>query len=651
MAFTAPIKDHRSERQIFAGRVVVAAVFAVLLLGVVVGRLVQLQVMQYEQFEEQAQGNRIRIEAVPPNRGLILDRKGRVLAENIPTYQLELIPEQVGDLEDTLDRLAALRLIDAEEIPNIVELSRQGPRFKPVTLRFRLSDEEIANFAVHRPNFPGVDFQPRLVRHYPHGEAIAHIVGYVGSISTNDLQRLDGARYAGTQHTGKSGVEYFNETRLHGIPGYRQIVTNARGRQVPIDSRDALANILEGEQPQPGTNLFLSVDLDLQELATELMTDRRGSIVAMDPTNGEVLALISAPAFDPNAFALGMTPSEFNALQFDPDQPLFNRAVRGNYPPGSTIKPMLALAALETGATNLTRRTMCRGFYTLPGSTHRYRDWRPEGHGELDLHDAIAESCDVYFYEISRDIGIDKMHEYLTRFGLGRATGVDMTGELGGLIPSREWKRSAFRERADQVWFPGETVIASIGQGYMLATPLQLASATSALAMRGARFKPRLVAATEDSLTGERRLTDPVQLADVGIDNEFYWDSIITAMNDVLQGARGTARATGMNAPYTMAGKSGTAQVFSVAQEDTYDEEEIEERLRDHALFISFAPIEDPRIAVAVVIENGSSGSRVAAPIAKAIMDRYLGLDADVDIAAASDNDEAADEAAETDAL
>ena len=627
MAFTAPIKDHRSERQIFTGRVVVSAVFAVLLLGIVVGRLVQLQVMQYEQFEEQAQGNRIRIEAVPPNRGLILDRKGRVLAENIPTYQLELIPEQVDDLEDTLARLASLQLIDAEEIPNIQQLSRQGPRFKPVTLRFRLSDEEIANFAVHRPNFPGVDFKPRLVRHYPHGEAIAHIVGYVGSISTSDLQRLDVARYAGTQHTGKSGVEYFNEGNLHGIPGYRQVVTNARGRQVPIESRDDIDGILEGERPEPGTNLFLSIDLDLQELATELMDGKRGSIVAMDPTNGEVLTLVSAPAFDPNAFAIGMTPSEFNALQYDPDQPLFNRAVRGNYPPGSTIKPMLALAALQTGATNLTRRTMCRGFYTLPGSTHRYRDWRPEGHGELDLHDAIAESCDVYFYEISRDIGIDQMHDYLTRFGLGRATGVDMTGELSGLVPSRDWKRKAFRERADQVWFPGETVIASIGQGYMLATPLQLANATSALAMRGVRFKPRLVAATEDSLTGQRELSTPVQLADVGIDNEFYWDSIIAAMNDVLQGARGTARATGMNAPYTMAGKSGTAQVFSVAQEETYDEEEIEERLRDHALFISFAPIEDPRIAVVVVIENGSSGSRVAAPIAKAMMDRYLGFD------------------------
>jgi penicillin-binding protein 2 len=625
VSLIAPIKDHHSERQTFTARVVVCAVFGILLFGIVVARLVQLQVLQYEQFEEQAQGNRFRIEAVPPNRGLILDRRGRVLAENVPTYQLELIPEQVADIEATLQRLAALGLIETESIPRILELSRRGPRFKPVTLRVRLSDEEIAEFAIHRPNFPGVDFQPRLVRHYPNGELVAHIVGYVGAISSSDLARLDGARYAGTQHTGKTGVEYFNENRLHGTPGYQQIITNARGRQVPIESRDGADALLEGERPEPGANLYLSIDLDLQELATRLMAGKRGSVVAIDPNNGELLALVSAPTFDPNAFALGMTSAEFNALQYDPDQPLFNRAVRGNYPPGSTIKPIIALAALETGATNLTRRSFCRGFYTLPGSTHRYRDWRPQGHGEVDLHDALAQSCDVYFYEISRDIGIDAMHSYLTMFGLGQSTGIDMTGELTGLVPSREWKRRAFRDRADQVWFPGETVIASIGQGYLLATPLQLANATATLAMRGVRYEPHIVAASEDPLTGERSLIEPVRHPDVGIENEFYWESVVAAMNDVLQGATGTARATGSGAPYTMAGKSGTAQVFSVAQEETYDEEEIEERLRDHALFVAFAPVEAPAIAVAVVVENGSSGSRVAAPIARAIMDMHLG--------------------------
>jgi len=321
-----------------------------------------------------------------------------------------------------------------------------------------------------------------------------------------------------------------------------------------------------------------------------------------------------------------MSPSEYNLLQNNEDRPLFNRAVRGSYPPGSTIKPMISLAALEVGATNLTRRTVCIGWYSLPGSSHRYRDWRPEGHGEVDLHDAISQSCDVYFYEISRDIGIDTMHQYLNQFGLGQETGLDMIGESDGLVPSRAWKKQAFRERADQVWFPGETIIASIGQGYMLATPLQLANATAALATRGKRYRPHLVAAIEDPLTGERDITIPERLADVKIENEFYWDNILAAMHEVIQGETGTARAAGLGAPYLMAGKSGTAQVFSIAQEEKYEEEEIEERLRDHALFIAYAPLDAPQIAVAVVIENGSSGSRIAAPIARAVMDQHLGF-------------------------
>jgi len=625
MSLLSPIKDHFTERQLFLSRIALSILLGTLALGIVIARLVQLQIIDYEHFAEQAQGNRLRIQAIPPTRGLIFDRKGRVLAENIPTYQLELIPEQVRDIDDTLRRLEELGLIEEEDIPRIIQASRTGPRFKPVTLRFRLDEEEIANFAIRRPRFPGVDFQPRLVRHYPHGEYTSHAVGYVGAISVEDLERLDEAAYAGTVHTGKTGAEFINEDNLHGDPGYRQVVTNARGREVAVDTRDPSNAIPEGEQPVPGLNVYLSIDLDLQVLATDLLRGHRGSVVAIDPNNGEVLALVSSPSFDPNFFPLGMTRTEFNALQFNLDQPLFNRAVRGSYPPGSTIKPMLALAALETGATNLTRRTLCRGFYTLPGSTHRYRDWRPEGHGEVDLHDAIAESCDVYFYEISRDIGIDSMHAYLTRFGLGSPTGIDISGEMHGLVPSREWKRRAFRERADQVWFPGETVIASIGQGYMLATPLQLANSTAALSMRGQRYRPRLTIAVEETVNGGRREIAPSPLPNVGIENEFYWESVLGAMHDVMQGETGTARATGRGAPYTMAGKSGTAQVFSIAQEEEYDEEEVEERLRDHALFIAFAPVEEPRIAVAVVIENGSSGSRVAAPIARAVMDKYLG--------------------------
>ena len=416
---------------------------------------------------------------------------------------------------------------------------------------------------------------------------------------------------------------------MHGTVGYRQVVTNARGRQLPAEAGDIGGGLLEGDSPTPGHNLYLSLDLELQRIATEALAGKRGAIVAIDPNNGEILALVSAPSFDPNAFATGMSPSQFNELQNNENRPLFNRAVRGSYPPGSTIKPMLALAALETGATNLTRRTVCIGHYSLPGSTHRYRDWKPEGHGEVDLHDAISQSCDVYFYEISRDIGIDRMHYYLDQFGLGQETGLDMVGEANGLVPSRAWKRQAFRERADQVWFPGETVIASIGQGYMLASPLQLANATAALASRGKRFKPHLVAAIEDPISGSRTLIAPERLPDVNIENDYFWDSILAGMRDVMQSEVGTARAVGLGAPYEMAGKSGTAQVFSLSQDEEYDEEEIAERLRDHALFIAFAPFNDPRIAVAVVVENGTSGSRVAAPIARAIMDQYLGYASD----------------------
>ena len=625
MDLLSPIRDHQSERRLFIGRVILASIIGFLLLSAVIARLVQLQVFDYEVFAAQSQGNRVRIQAVPPIRGLVLDRRGRVLAENLPAYQLELIPEQVADIDDTLQRLATLGVIEAENIPGFKDLSVSGPRFKPVTLNLRLTDEEIANFAIQRPRFPGVDFQPRLIRHYPYGEAVAHAVGYVGALSRNDLQRLDFSSYAGTAQTGKTGVENSYEMNLHGDVGYRHLVSNALGRQIPTDSRELADSLPGNEMPAPGQNLYLSLDLDLQLLATKALEGRRGAVVALDPWTGEILALVSAPTFDPNLFAVGMSTTQFAGLQEDLESPLFNRAIRGTYPPGSTIKPMLALAALETGVTNLTRKNVCHGFFMLPNTTHRYRDWKPEGHGEMDLHDAIAQSCDVYFYAISVDIGIDNMHLFLDQFGLGNPTGIDIDGEHTGLVPSREWKRAAFRAPADQRWFHGETVIASIGQGYMLATPLQLASAAGALATRGARYEPHIVAAVEDTLTGQRTLTSPRRLADVAIDNQEHWDGVITAMHDVMQSVRGTAWATGGNAPYQMAGKSGTAQVFSLSQDDEYNEEDIEERLRDHALFISFAPLENPRIAVAVIVENGSSGSRVAAPIARAIMDEYLG--------------------------
>ena len=629
MRLLSPIKDHHSERRLFIGRAILSSVVSVILLAVVIARLVQLQVFDHELFAEKSQGNRVRIEAVPPIRGLMFDRKGRVIAENLPAYQLELIPEQVDDLDDTLKRLAAINLISADDIPRFAAISRSGQQFKPVTLKFRLTDEEIANFAIQRPRFAGVDFRPRLVRHYPHGGLFAHAVGYVGALDTSDMQRLDSARYTGTSHTGKTGVESSFEDSLHGEAGFRHLIANARGRRVPANTSELLDSLPLDETANPGFNIHLSLDLDLQQIAFDAMEGRRGAVVALDPTTGEVLALVSTPSFDPNLFAVGMSTSQYGELRDDPDRPLFNRAVRGTYPPGSIIKPILALAALETGATNLTRKSTCIGFFQLPGDDHRYRDWKPEGHGPVDVHDAIAQSCDVYFYEISGKLGIDNMHDYLTRFGLGSQTGIDVLGERPGLVPSREWKRNNFRDRDNKRWYHGETVIASIGQGFMLATPLQLASVAGTLATRGARYRPHLVLAVEDPLSGAREVIEPEWLGNIAIGNEAHWDSVLGAMHDVMQGPKGTARAIGSGAPYQMAGKSGTAQVVSIAQDEEYDEEELEERLRDHALFISFAPFDDPRIVVAVIVENGSSGSSVAAPIAKAVMDEYLGYSDD----------------------
>jgi penicillin-binding protein 2 len=629
MRLLEPLKDHHSERRLFISRVVFSAIVSFVVLGLVVARLVQLQVFDHELFAEKSQGNRVRIKSVPPIRGLVFDRKGRVIAENLPAYQLELIPEQVADIADTLQRLAAIGLIDEADIARLEKLSHSGQRFKPVTLKFRLSDKEIANFAIQRPRFPGVDFQPRLVRHYPQGELFAHAAGYVGAVSEADLKRLDAARYAGTSHTGKTGVERSFEAKLHGEAGYRHVISNARGRQVPANPNELLDELLVDQSAKPGANVYLTLDMDLQRIATTALDGRRGAVVAIDPGNGDILALVSTPSFDPNLFALGMSRAQYAELRDSPDRPLFNRALAGSYPPGSTIKPMLALAALATGATNLTRKSVCIGYFTLPDSEHRYRDWKPAGHGPVDLHDAIAQSCDVYFYEMSGRLGIDNMHHYLTQFGLGQIAEIDVAGERPGIVPSREWKRNNFNDRDNQRWYHGETVIASIGQGFMLATPLQLAVAAGTLGKRGERYRPRLVAATEDVLTGERTLIQPVRLDDVDIQNDFYWDNVLQAMHDVMQGPRGTARATGSGAPYEMAGKSGTSQVVSIAQDAEYDEDEIAERLRDHALFISFAPFDDPKIAVAVVVENGSSGSNVAAPIARALMDEYLGYGAD----------------------
>ena len=615
------IKDHRKEKELFLNRTIISIFVGLLLISVVLIRLYQLQVVENEFFVEKAHGNRINIRATLPPRGIIYDRNGRILAENKTAFQLELIPEQVKDIDDSLMRLSNLGLIDNESINSIKTEIKKSQQFKPVTIRTSLTDSDIAEFAVNMPNFSGINLQPRLIRNYPYSEATSHVVGYLGAVSKNDLIKLNRSSYDPNEKIGKTGSELFNEDHLHGVPGFNQFIANARGREIPIKT-DSI--FLEKKLPEPGSNIYLTVDLELQRLATELLGGRKGAVVAIDPNNGEILSLVSSPTFNPNIFSNTLTTDQFNELQSNEDQPLFNRAVLGTYSPGSTIKPILGLAALEIGATNLTRRHVCKGYYSLPGNSHRYRDWLHTGHGSINLHAAISQSCDVYFYEISNEIGIDRMHQYLDAFGLGQKTNIELTGERIGLIPSTKWKQNMFRREEDKIWYPGETVIASIGQGYMLATPLQLANATAALATRGKRFQAKLILATENPINKEKKYKNSTQLNDIEISNQKYWEEVVSSMHNVMQG-NGTAQNAGLDAPYRMAGKSGTVQVISVGQEEEYDETLLEERFLDHALFVAFAPLENPKIAVSVIIENGQSGSRVAAPIARAIMDKYLG--------------------------
>ena len=615
------IKDHRKEKELFLNRTIISIFVGLLLISAVLIRLYQLQVVENEFFVEKAHGNRINIRATLPPRGIIYDRNGRILAENKTAFQLELIPEQVKDIDDSLMRLSNLGLIDNESINSIKTEIKKSQQFKPVTIRTSLTDSDIAEFAVNMPNFSGINLQPRLIRNYPYSEATSHVVGYLGAVSKNDLIKFNRSSYDPNEKIGKTGSELFNEDHLHGVPGFNQFIANARGREIPIKTESIF---LEKKLPEPGSNIYLTVDLELQRLATELLGGRKGAVVAIDPNNGEILSLVSSPTFNPNIFSNTLTTDQFNELQSNEDQPLFNRAVLGTYSPGSTIKPILGLAALEIGATNLTRRHVCKGYYSLPGNSHRYRDWLHTGHGSINLHAAISQSCDVYFYEISNEIGIDRMHQYLDAFGLGQKTNIELTGERIGLIPSTKWKQNMFRREEDKIWYPGETVIASIGQGYMLATPLQLANATAALATRGKRFQAKLILATENPINKEKKYKNSTQLNDIEISNQKYWEEVVSAMHNVMQG-NGTAQNAGLDAPYRMAGKSGTVQVISVGQEEEYDETLLEERFLDHALFVAFAPLENPKIAVSVIIENGQSGSRVAAPIARAIMDKYLG--------------------------
>ena len=635
MSRSVRIKDHHAEQQLFDQRAIAAGVIIALAIGAVIARLVWLQVIKYDYFLDLSQGNRIKIEPIPPNRGLILDRNGVPLATNAPSYQLELRREQVPDLDATLAGLSDIGLLDSDDIPAIKKDIRTRRIFDAVPIKLQLNEEELARFAARRHNFPGVDVKPRLTRYYPLGVSSVHATGYVGAISEEDKKTLNIDDYAGTTLTGKSGVEKAYESELHGTAGLQQLLVNAQGRSVERIGRARVD--LVRKEPVAGNDLFLTIDQHVQQVAEEALRTQRGSVVAIDPSNGDVIAFVSTPAFDPNLFARGLSRAQYLALTNDPERPMYDRAIRGVYPPGSTIKPLMGLAALQYGVVTPDHTELCRGMFRLPRVSRPWRDWNWDkgGHGPVNMRKAIATSCDVYFYDTANIMGIDRIHDFLEQFGLGAPTGIDIPGELTGILPSTKWKRTRFKQAEMQQWYPGDTISVGIGQGYMSATPLQLAHFAAAIAARGLRFQPRLVKAIRDVKTGQVRELEPKALPSVKTADPGAWDIAIDGMVDVANAPYGTARAVGANSNYLLAGKSGTAQVFkAAANERVRKAGELQEHLRDHVLFIAFGPADAPmpKMAVAVVIENArplpgtnsAGGSSVAGPIARRVLDSYL---------------------------
>src|SRR3984957_3883134 len=625
------IKDHWREQRLFDQRSLVCAVLMALATVGLIGRLYLLQVTRHDLYSDLSQGNRVRTEPIPAARGLILDRAGEVIAGNQPAYQLELVPEEVPDIAQTLQSLVEIGLIRAEDVDELERTIDSSRSFDSVPIRLRMSDEDVARFAVRRFEFPGLDIKTRQTRWYPNGNLAVHALGYVGAISEQDLKHIDRATYAGTSLIGKLGVESAYEQKLHGTNGSREVLVNAQGRSV--DRQGAFVPKLHTKAPVAGDDLVLSIDLKIQRVAEAALAGHRGAVVAIDPNNGDVLALVSLPGFDPTLFGRGITAAEYGTLQNDIDRPLFNRALRGTYPPGSTIKPGIALAGLTYHVVDPATRKYCAGAFHLPGSSRMFREYHNEKHGWVDLDDAIAHSCDVYFYGLADVLGVDRIATFLAPFGFGSTTGIDISGEKPGILPSREWKAKVFTKPADQMWFPGETVNFGIGQGYLSVTPLQLAHYASIIAMRGKILKPRLVAAYRDPHTGQMKPVPPESEGVIKGVSEEDWQRVVHGMIGVTQ--HGTAAAIGLHAPYTFAGKTGTAQVFTVAQNEKYNASKINERLRDHSWFIAFAPADEPRIAVAVLQENGGAGASAAAPIARKVLDAYL-LDADGKVKPAS---------------
>jgi penicillin-binding protein 2 len=619
------IKNFFAENRLFAVRSIVAGVIAAVLLLAVAGRLFYLQVLRHEYYSTLSQGNRIRTEPIPPSRGLILDRHGVVLADNLPAYQIELVREQVGDvkaLDATLSLLATIGLLRSEDIANTKRTILLHRVYESVPIKLQLNAEEMALFAVHRFQFTGVDIRTRLARHYPLGETAVHAIGYVSAINEQDMKQIDGDEYAGTSLIGKLGVEAAYEQQLHGKRGSREILVNAAGR--PVEKQGEYIPQLNIHPPVAGEDLILGLDVRVQKVAENALAGKRGSVVALDPRTGDVIALASTPGFDPNNFVRGLTVAEYGALQNDLDKPLLNRALRGAYPPGSTVKPLYALAAQKYGVFTPSQVEFCPGVFTLRGSSHQYRD--DKKHGSLDMRMAIAKSCDVYFFRVADRLGIERMAPFMTAFGYGVLTGIDIPGEKPGLYASPDWKKHAFKRAADQVWFPGETISMGIGQGPITVTPLQQAHFAAEIAENGNVIAtPRLVSAIRAAGSTVVTTRPPVMMKPVDIGNDEQWSVVHDGMLGAVYGGAGsTAYAAGVGSKYKIAGKTGTAQVIVIKQNEKYHAKDVAERNRDHAWFIAYAPADDPKIAISVLVENGGFGGVVAAPIARKVLDAYL---------------------------
>jgi len=590
-------------------RIRIAAVLALTLSLILIWRFYSLQVLQYERYQTLSLDNHIRMQAVPPVRGLILDRNGVVLAQNTAVHILQVVPEKVHDMEVMLQAVDELVGLSTAEVEAFRSRLKKHPAFEKVLLKARLDDVQTATFAVNEYRLPGVTLEAVLHRDYPQGSLVSHVLGYVGRISESEEAMIDPSAYQGVHSIGKIGIEKQYEDLLLGRPGFAQVEIDAHGRTLRTITRNSAI---------PGNTLNLTLDADLQRIAREALGNRRGAVVAIAPSNGEVLTMVSSPSFDPNLFVDGIDQQTYDALRGLEDRPLVNRALYGRYAPGSTIKPVIAQAILDAGI-NPQETVYCPGWYTLPDSTRRYRCWKKTGHGPVNLHGAVEQSCDVYFYEMGRRLGIEAMAEVLTRFGLGMVTGVDLPDEPDGLVPTPQWKRATRNES----WYPGEDLITVIGQGFLMVTPMQLARMTATLANRGIPVQPRILLSKEESLSGET-LSSNVSSQPAKPVLEASLDRVIQSMTAVMHSPRGTARASGRRSPYQIAGKTGTAQVIGIAQDEEYDESVIPEKFHDHALFIAFAPVDKPQIAIAVVVENGGSGAKVAAPIARKVMDRFF---------------------------